>query len=222
MDFPVKEFYKVRNRFLIAPMLALACSLSAWAQTQKIAVISMQDALLGTKDGQKAAAELKAKFAPKEQELQKKQQALQAKSDQLRKTENTISDEAKVALQTEIATLQRNLQRDSQDAQQDLQEEQQRILGDLSQKMNQIMNKYAVDHQLTMIMDVSGQPNNILFASNTVDITRDIVTLYDSAAAVTPPAKPAAAPAAPAPATAAPAAPKKPATAPPAATPGAH
>lgn len=216
----MKEFYKVRNRFLIAPLLALACSLSAWAQTQKIAVISMQDALLGTKDGQKAAAELKAKFAPKEQELQKKQQELQNKSDQLRKTENTISEEAKAALQTEIAALQRNLQRDSQDAQQDLQEEQQRILGDLSQKMNQVMNKYAIDHQVTMIFDVSGQPNNVLFASSSTDITRDIITLYDSAAPVSPPAsKPAAGPAATTPA---PAAPKKPATTPPAATTTSH
>ncbi|HWE51652.1 MAG TPA: OmpH family outer membrane protein [Bryobacteraceae bacterium] len=211
----------MKNRFIVAPLLAFACTLSAWAQTQKIAVIDMQSALLGTKDGQKAAAELKAKFAPKEQELTKKQQDLQGKSDQLRKTENTISEEAKAALQAEIATLQRNLQRDSQDANQDLQEEQQRILGDLSQKMNQVMGKYAQEKQLTMIFDVSGQPNNVLFASSTIDITRDIIALYDSSAPVTPPARtPAAAPPAKAPATApAPAAPKKPATAPP---PAAH
>ena len=208
----MKEFYKVRNRFLIAPLLAFACTLSAWAQTQKIAVIDMQSALLGTKDGQKAAAELKAKFAPKELELQKKQQEMQAKTDQLRKTENTISDEAKLALQNEIAALQRNLQRDSQDAQQDLQEEQQRILGDLSQKMNQVMGKYAQEKQLTMIFDVSGQPNNVLFASSTIDITRDIIALYDSAAPVTPSAKPSAAPSS----SAAPATPKKATTPPPA------
>jgi outer membrane protein len=142
---------------------------------------------------------------------------MQSKTDQLRKTENTISDDAKAKLQADIATLQRNLQRDSQDAQQDLQEEQQRILGSLSQKMQQVMNKYAVDHQLTMIMDVSGQPSNILFASNTIDITRDIITLYDAANAVTPSEAPAKAPAAAAPAPA----PKKPATPPPAA-PTAH
>src|ERR1700721_1381445 len=80
--------FKVRNRFIVAPLVALACSLSALAQTQKLAVIDMQSALLGTKDGQKAAAELKAKFAPKEQELQKRQQELQSKQDQFRKTEN--------------------------------------------------------------------------------------------------------------------------------------
>ena len=38
------------------------------------------------------------------------------------------------------------------------------------------------DKQLTMVFDVSGQPNNVLFASSTIDITRDIIALYDAAA----------------------------------------
>lgn len=176
----------MRSKLIIAPLLALACSLSAWGQVQKIGVIDMQSALLGTKDGQKAAAELKAKFTPKETELQKRQQDLQAKQEQFRKTENTISDEAKATLTRDIDLLTRNLQRDSEDANQDLQAEQQRILGDLSQKMNQVMGKYANDKQLTLILDVSGQPNNVLYASNTADITRDIIALYDAAAPVAP------------------------------------
>ena len=203
----------MRSKFVVAPLLAIACSLSAWGQVQKIGVIDMQSALLGTKDGQKAANELKSKFTPKETELQKRQQELQAKQDNYRKTENAISDEAKATLQRDIDNLTRNLQRDSEDANQDLQAEQQRILGDLSQKMNQVLSKYAGDKQLTLIMDVSGQPNNILFASNTADITRDIIALYDAAPPVAPaPAaaaapRPASAPAA-APRPAAPAAPK--------------
>ena len=176
----------MRSKLIIAPLLALACSLSAWGQVQKIGVIDMQSALLGTKDGQKAAAELKAKFTPKETELQKRQQDLQAKQEQFRKTENTISDEAKATLTRDIDLITRNLQRDSEDANQDLQAEQQRILGDLSQKMNQVMGKYANDKQLTLILDVSGQPNNVLYASNTADITRDIIALYDAAAPVAP------------------------------------
>jgi outer membrane protein len=200
----------VRRNIIIAPLLAIAGCMGAFAQTQKIAVIDMQSALLGTKDGQKAVGELKAKFTPREQELQKRQQELQSKQDQFRKTENTISDEAKATLTRDIDSLQRGLQRDSDDANQDLQAEQQRILGDLSQKMNQVLSKYASDKQLTMIFDVSGQPNNILFASTSTDITREIIGLYDSAVAVTPP-PPAPKPAAP---PAAAPAPKKPATPP--------
>jgi outer membrane protein len=181
----------VRSNFVIAPLLAIAGAFGAFAQApQKIAVIDMQGALLGTKDGQKAVGELKARFTPKEQELQKRQKELQDKQDQYRKTENNISDEAKATLARDIDTIQRGLQRDSEDANQDLQQEQQRILQDLSQKMNQVLNKYAVDKQITMIFDVSGQPNNILFATTSTDITRDIIALYDSAAPVTPPSKP--------------------------------
>jgi len=209
----------VKSRYIVAPLLALACSLSAFAQAQKMAVINMQDALLGTKDGQKAAAELKSKFTPKEQDIQKKQQELQAKTEQLRKTSNTISDEARASLQRDIDTMTRNLQRDSQDAQQDLQAEQQRILGDLSQKMQQVVNKYAIDKNITMVFDVSGQPNNVIFASSSTDITRDIVTLYDAAIPTTP-ATPLVKPPASSPTTSTPPpAAKKPATTAPAAGP---
>ena len=39
----------------------------------KVAIIHIQNAILQTKDGQKAASELQAKFAPKKAELEKKQ-----------------------------------------------------------------------------------------------------------------------------------------------------
>jgi len=178
--------------------LALASG-TAWAQAAapvKIGVIDMQSALLSTKDGQKAVAELKAKFAPKEQEFQKRQNELQAKQEQFRKTENTISDEAKAALARDIDAMTKTLQRDTEDARQDVDQEQQRVLNELGQKMMQVLQKYAGEKQLTMVMDVSGQPNNILFASSTIEITRDIIAMYDAAAPMTPVA-PAKAPANP-------------------------
>ena len=187
----------VRSRFLVAAGLVVMSSAAGWAQTQKIAVIDMQAALLGTKDGQKAAADLKAKFTPREQDLQKRQSELQSKQDEFRKTENTISDDAKARLTRDIESLTKSIQRDSQDAQQDLEQDQQKILGELGQKMMQVLQKYSTEKQITVVLDVSGQPNNVLFASNTIDITRDIISLYDQTA-LTAPAAPAARPAAPA------------------------
>ena len=145
----------------------------------------MQAALLNTKDGQKAVADLKAKFTPKEQEFQKRQSDLQAKQDQYRRTENTISEEAKANLARDIDTMTKNLQRDTDDVRQDIDQEQQKVLNELGQKMMQVLQKYATDKGLTMVVDTSGQPNNVLYASNTIDITREIITLYDSAPPVT-------------------------------------
>ena len=185
--------------FASASTLLILTALCAAAQTtppqqtaapQRIAVIDMQSALISTKDGQKAVADLRAKYSPKDQELQKRQQQMAAKQEEYRKTQNTISEEAKARLERDIETLDRGLQRDVADAKQDMDQDQQRLLQDLGGKLMQVLTKYATDNKITMVFDVSGQPNNLLFASNTIDITRDIIALYDKSApgsAATPP-----------------------------------
>lgn len=192
----------MRSQFIFASVVALAVSFGAvpqaGAQTpQKIAVIDMQSALLQTNDGKKAAADLKTKFTPKEQEFQKRQQDLAAKQEQFKKGENTLADDAKQKLAREIDGMQRSLQRDTDDARQDLDAEQNRILQELGGKMMQVLNKYAADKQFTLVLDVSGQPNPVLFASTGADITNEIIALYNSAAPAAPPAKAPATPAAP-------------------------
>jgi outer membrane protein len=197
----------------LAAAVAMVCGVAhaqALAQSApqvKIGVIDMQSALIGTNEGQKAVAEFKAKFAPKEQEFQKRGAELQAKQEQFRKTENTISEEAKAALARDIDVMTKNLQRDTDDTRQDIEQEQQRMLNELGQKMMQVLQKYATDKGLTLVLDVSGQPNNILFASSTVEITREIIAMYNAAPPITTvaPSKPAntssSAPPAPKPAT---------------------
>jgi outer membrane protein len=153
--------------------------------------------------------ELKAKFAPKEQEFQERGAQLQKKQDELRKTENTISEEKKAILVRDIDTMTKALQRDTDDAREDVNQEQQKVLNELGGKIMQVLNKYSNEKQFTMVFDVSGQPNNILFASTGIDITHDIIALYDSQAPATtsaPASKPPAAPTS--------SAPKRPATPP--------
>jgi len=172
-------------------MLAALCGQNqAKAQGQKIATINMQQALAETADGKKAVADLRAKFGPKDQDFQRRSQELQATQEKLRKTQNTISQEAKAKLESDIASMTRNLQRDSDDTKADMEAEEQKMVQELGGKIMQVINKYAADNQYAMVFDVSGQPNNIMFASAAVDITRDIIAMYDKAAPGTPPAAP--------------------------------
>ncbi len=180
----------MRSKLFIASVVAAAASM-AWAQSPKIAVIDMQGALLQTRDGQKAAAQLKTQFSPKEQELQKRNADIQAKQEQYRKTENTMSADAKAAAQRDIDALQRNLQRDAQDARQDFEEAQNKLMGGLLQKMQQVLNAYANQNQITMIFDISAQPNNLLYADKATNITAAIIAMYDKNDSVTPTAPPA-------------------------------
>ena len=172
-------------------MLAALCGQNqAKAQGQKIATINMQQALAETADGKKAVADLRAKFGAKDQDFQRRSQELQATQEKLRKTQNTISEEAKAKLESDIASMTRNLQRDSDDTKADMEAEEQKMVQELGGKIMQVINKYAADNQYAMVFDVSGQPNNIMFASAAVDITRDIIAMYDKAAPGTPPAAP--------------------------------
>jgi outer membrane protein len=205
----------MRSKLTILPFLALVWSLNAWAQTPaKFAIINMQEVILKTKDGQQAVAKLQAEFTPKQQELQKRAEDLQRKQDDLRKTENTISDDKKAALARDIDSMTKSLQRDTDDTREDANQEQQKILNELGGKIMQVLTKYATEKQFTMVFDDSGQPNNILFAATAIDITRDIIALYDSQAPASTSSTPLVKPPAPSPASSAPKRPAAPATAP--------
>ena len=178
-------------KLILLPALAIA-ALSA--QAQNLAVIDMQGAILKTTDGQKAAQDLRTKYDPVQQALTKRGQALAAKQDQYRKSAGTMSDQAKAAAEREIQGMSKDIQRDADDAKTDAQQDQNKALGPILQRLETVMRKYAGDKQISMIVDLSSQPNNLLFAAASSNITADIIALYNQTAgapAAVPAAKPA-------------------------------
>ena len=196
----------MKSKVFLWPVLALAVTLTAQAQQGKFAVINIQGAIISTKDGQKAAAELNAKTAPKKRELEQKQNEINTLQDQLNKGSNTLSDSAKNDLYKSIESKKKGLQREVEDAQADLEADQQKLLQQLGQKILAVIEKYARDNGYTMVVDVSSPQTPVLYASPSIDITKEIIELYDKNTAGSAPAPTTSAPAAPKPA--APAAPK--------------
>jgi outer membrane protein len=147
----------------------------------KVAIIHVQNAILSTKEGQKAAGDLTARFAPKKAELDKKQADLASLQDQLRKGSATMSEEVKNKLMREFDSGNKNLQRDTQDAQDELDQEQGKVMQELGNKMMGVIEKYATQNGIAIVVDVSNPQTPVLWASQTIDITGDIVKLYDQA-----------------------------------------
>jgi len=180
-------------------------STMAGQQPTKVGIIHIQQAIISTKDGQRAAAELQQKFDPKRKELEKKQSEIQGLQEQLRRGANTLSEEARQKLIREIDSRTRALNRETEDAQAEFDQEQQKILQELGGRLMQVIDKYARDNGFALILDVSSPQTPVLYAANSIDITQAIVELYDKSApsaqapaAATPkPATPAAKPAAP-------------------------
>jgi outer membrane protein len=195
---------KIRKFFVPVMMLGMAALASAQSPApQKPATINMQKAMLGTKDGEKASADLQAKFAPRNAAIEKKKADILAKQDQLKKGAATMSQEAQARLAREIEADQKAVQRDQEDFEADLQAEEGKIYNELGGRVYEVLGKYATQNGLSLVMDTSNQQSPVIWADNTIDITADIIKLYDLAhPAAAAPATPAAATKPPAAATA--------------------
>lgn len=165
----------------------------------KVGVISIQGAIVGTKDGQKASGELDNKFAPKKKEFDARQSEIAQLQEQYNKGGAVMSEEKRQQMARDIDEKKKRLERDMQDAEEDLRGEQQKLLQGLGGRMMAVIEKYAKDNGYTMILDVSNPNTPVLYASSGIDITQDIVSLYDKTSTNGGPA-PTAAPAATTPA----------------------
>lgn len=174
------------TRNVFAPLvLALTGTVLANAQaaTGKVGIINIQQAIVATKDGQKAAAELDSKAAPKRKTLEAKQNEINGLKDQLQKGSNALSEAAKQEIVRNIDSKTKSFNRDMEDAQAEVEQDQQKVLQDLGGRMMAVIDKYAKDNGFVLILDVSSPQTPVVFASNTIEITKDIIDLYDKAAA---------------------------------------
>jgi outer membrane protein len=168
---------------LILPAIVLGVAIVAPAQTAaptKVGIINIQAAIVSTKDGQKAAQDMESKFGPKRKEMESKQGEINTMRDQLQKGQNTMSEDAKNKLVRDIDTRTKSFNREAEDAQAELEQEQQRVFNALGQKLLAVLDKYAKDNGYSLVLDVSQQPNPVMFAANTIDVTQDVIKLYDA------------------------------------------
>lgn len=177
------------NRTIIAFLAAAAPVLFAQAPAPtKIGAINIQAAMTGTKDGQRASQELAAKLEPRKREIEAEAAEIRGLQEKLQRGGAAMSDAARQDLTHQIDEKTKRYNRDMEDAQADLRDENTKLIEDLSAKMTQVIDKYAQENGFAIVFDVSNPNGAVLYTSNMVDITRDIVELYDKAHPVSAPA----------------------------------
>jgi len=188
----------MKIRLAIPALAALLMVPAVWGQAApvKIGVLNITAAITSTGEGKQAAAELQTQFAPRYSELQNLQKQIEDLQTRARTTSNTASDEEKARLQQENDRLTRTFQRKNQDMQDDTQAAQRDVVDRIGRKMMDVLDKYAKENGFAVVLDNASQSSSVLFASNAIDVTQDIIRLYDQAypvkAAATTPARPAA------------------------------
>lgn len=179
-------------------LLAAAPAVQAQQAPTKVAIINIQSAILATKDGEKAREALRVKFESRSKDLESRMVEINKKREALQKSSNTLSAEARDKQTREIEDLQKKYQWDAEDFQSDVQQEEQKLVGEIGNRMISIIDEYSKGQNFALVLDVSSQQSPVLWAASGIEITRDIVELYDkknpsgaTAPAATPTAKPA-------------------------------
>ena len=177
-----------------APAAAAPAVVSA---AGRVGIVNIQQAIVTSNEGQRDFAELQKKFDPKRQELE----GLNREIEELQKKFNTqaekLNDDARTDLLKQIDSKKKQMQRSYEDANADVQAQQNEIANRIGQKLISVLDKYAKEHEFSVVLDVSGQQSPVLWAASSVDITKPLIDAYNAQSGVPAPTKAAAPPAAP-------------------------
>jgi len=196
----------MKIRTAVPILAAILMTPAVWAQAaeqaaSKVGVINVQAAIASTAEGKQAGAELQSRFAPRTTELQNLQKQIEDLRARLQTGQTTLSDDEKARLAREGDQLTRSFQRKQQELQDDSNDAQQDVVNRIGRKLVDVLDKYSKDNGYSIILDTSSQQTPVIYATNQVDVTQDIIRLYDqsypvknAAAAAPAPTRPATAP----------------------------
>jgi Skp family chaperone for outer membrane proteins len=160
-----------------------AVSSSVLASETKVAFVSVQAVLFGSKDGKVAQKIIKEK----QLELQKKFEAdgakLQNLAKEIEKKQSVWSPEVLKEKQRAAGMMDRDLKMKADDANYEVNELKKKHLQPIIGRLDGVLKSYGKKHGYTLIIDsdVASRSGMIVFGNPDLDITEDLVKLLDAA-----------------------------------------
>jgi len=147
--------------------------------TVKIGVLDLQGVMENSVQGKRFQAEMEKLTAEKQQEITSREQRIQDLQKELEAGANVLSDSAKREKQDEAERLIIDLRRFRDDAERELEGRYRRMLSDVEEKILPIITAFGEQNNYTMIL--ARMQSGLVYASRTVDVTPEIVRLFDEA-----------------------------------------
>jgi len=189
--------------------LASGIALSAAAQTSpaaaapapagpaRVAVIAFQAAVGQTNEFQRNFADLQKKYEPKRNQLKTMSDEIEGLEKQLQTQGDKLGDADRASRAKTIDEKKKQAQRFAEDAQTDLQGEMQQVYEGVASKVFEVVESYAKQQGYTLVVDGTGNQQQapvVLYASDSIDITKAVVDAYNVKSGVpAPPPQPVAA-----------------------------
>lgn len=151
------------------------------ANAGKVAVVRMRDALQSTAEGKQAMAEIQSTLiAPRQSEMAAVQKQIDDLNKKYQAGQNTLSEDEKARMQRQGDLLTNKLKRMTDELQDEAGAAQADAVDRLGKRLMDVVHNYATENGYGVVIDGSNQQTMlVLYASKQVDITDEIVKLYD-------------------------------------------
>jgi Skp family chaperone for outer membrane proteins len=171
-----------------APQPAAAdVAVTAQAIPAKIALIAFEQAVFATNEGQRTVQDVQDKYKPKKAQIDTLSQEVDSLKKQLQSAPATVTDEERATRLKNIDTKEKQLNRDAEDAQTAYNADLQEAYGKVAAKVSVTLKDYVAKNGFTLLLDVSNQQSNVMWAVPSTDVTQAVVTAYNTSSGVAAP-----------------------------------
>ena len=174
---------KIRAILSAVALAGLSFAPAAMAQgaaaPTKIRVMDMRAAIVNTAEAKAAGAQLQSQFAPQDAANKNLQNQIEEIGKKLQAGANTLSQEEQAKLQRQGQLLQNQLKRSTEQLDELSQAAQADIVDSIGRKMMDVVDTYAKENGLDFVFTSSSDTIGVLYKASNMDVTQDIVKLYD-------------------------------------------
>ncbi len=171
-----------------APASAAAPTAAApQAIPAKVALIAFEQSVFATNEGQRTVQDVQKKYEPRKAQIDTLASEVDSLKKQLQGAPATLSDDEKQTRLKNIDTKEKQLNRDAEDAQQAYNTDLQEAYGKVAQKVSVTAKNYCQQSGFTLLLDVSNQASNVMWANGSTDVTQAVVDAYNKSSGVTAP-----------------------------------
>ncbi|HEY6454066.1 MAG TPA: OmpH family outer membrane protein [Steroidobacteraceae bacterium] len=176
----------VRSLILGSAAAMVLAAAPAWAEL-KIGYVNYSRLLQESPDAKVIADQLRNEFLPRQRELQTLQQSLKTREDKLTKDGATMTDDQRAREDKDIRDGEREYQRKQSEASDDLNARRNEELSILQKSLVAKVQAYAKSQSFDLIL-----ADGVIYATNAVDITPQVLATLQAAAPAASKAAPAA------------------------------
>ncbi len=162
-----------------APLLAQTPGLGS-PPASSIVTVSFNNAVLGTAEAQRDLGALQKKYSPREQQLEKLHDDIEASKKLLSDNTTKLSETERNQRVQDLNAKDKQLQREAEDFKNDSQTDSKQAFQRVAQKMYSFLQAYAQQHGYSAVLERGSDAAPVVwYATNNMDITDQLTKAYN-------------------------------------------